>query len=202
MPVTVQEMEAKSILREHKKVDSWFLSRYGMSLYRGCSHNCSYCDGRAETYYVDGVLGAESIHRIFDIIAGRQKVSKRIPLELFGDILDETDRVVVLLEQMDYLLKLKGEKSPYGYAAYSISRLPHSIAVQEDGLSKIKGVSGRTERVIREILDTGSCSEYRALMQATRANGTQIEKGPSIRASYSPRVLRRRKGCSKLGDGR
>ncbi len=50
----IKEIEAKSILRKHKKVDSWFVARYSMNLYRGCLHNCAYCDGRSEGYYVDG----------------------------------------------------------------------------------------------------------------------------------------------------
>jgi len=57
--VTIREIEAKSILRKHKKIDPWFLSRYGMNLYRGCSHNCVYCDGRAEGYYVEGEFGED-----------------------------------------------------------------------------------------------------------------------------------------------
>jgi len=55
----INEAQAKSVLRKHKKVDSWFISRYGMNLYRGCQHNCAYCDGRAEGYYVDGDFGCE-----------------------------------------------------------------------------------------------------------------------------------------------
>ena len=55
----IREVEAKSILRKHKRVDSWFLSCYGMNLYRGCTHNCAYCNGRAEKYYVDGEFGKE-----------------------------------------------------------------------------------------------------------------------------------------------
>ena len=57
--MTVREIEAKSVLRKYKKIDSWFLSRYGMNLYRGCTHNCIYCDGRAEGYYVDGEFGED-----------------------------------------------------------------------------------------------------------------------------------------------
>ena len=53
----IREVEAKSILIKRKKIDSWFVSHYGMNLYRGCEHNCVYCDGRAERYYVDGVFG-------------------------------------------------------------------------------------------------------------------------------------------------
>ena len=52
--MTITEIEAKSVLRRHRKIDSWFVSHYGMNLYRGCFHNCIYCDGRAEGYYVSG----------------------------------------------------------------------------------------------------------------------------------------------------
>ncbi|MFC1998241.1 hypothetical protein ACFLVR_01185 [Chloroflexota bacterium] len=55
----IREVEAKSILRKHKRIDSWFISCYGMNLYRGCAHNCVYCDGRAETYQVDGEFGTD-----------------------------------------------------------------------------------------------------------------------------------------------
>lgn len=55
----IHEVLAKSVLIKHKKIDSWFLSRYGMNLYRGCTHNCAYCDGRAEGYYIDGIFGED-----------------------------------------------------------------------------------------------------------------------------------------------
>jgi DNA repair photolyase len=53
----ITEISAASILRKYKRVDSWFLTRYGMNLYRGCAHNCVYCDGRAESYHVEGDFG-------------------------------------------------------------------------------------------------------------------------------------------------
>ena len=52
--MTIKEVEAKSILRKYKKIESWFLIYYGMNLYRGCQHNLVYCDGRSEKYQVDG----------------------------------------------------------------------------------------------------------------------------------------------------
>jgi len=57
--VTISEIKAKSILLKHKKIDSWFISHYGMNLYRGCIHNCVYCDGRSEGYYVGGEFGKD-----------------------------------------------------------------------------------------------------------------------------------------------
>lgn len=57
--MNIREIKAKSILLKHKKIDSWFISRYGMNFYRGCAHNCVYCDGRSERYQVDGVFGED-----------------------------------------------------------------------------------------------------------------------------------------------
>jgi DNA repair photolyase len=53
------EISARTLLRRSKLVDSWFLCRYGMNLYRGCAHACAYCDGRAEKYAVEGDFGEE-----------------------------------------------------------------------------------------------------------------------------------------------
>ena len=57
--MAVTENQAKTLLRKQKRVDSWFLSAYGMNLYRGCTHNCAYCDGRAERYHVAGEFGRD-----------------------------------------------------------------------------------------------------------------------------------------------
>jgi len=373
--MSVREIEAKTLLRKHRKVDSWFVSQYGMNLYRGCTHNCVYCDGRAEGYYVDGEFGRDivvkinaidllrreldpkgkrknpkqgfimlgggvgdsyqpvekkygltrqalmvihnhgfpvhiltksvlverdidliqrvndrrraivsfsissiddeisgifeprvpppssrlntlaffkekgiacgifllpvipfvtdthtliedvvkkarelgvdfvifggmtlkqgrqqdyflkvlkkhypqlppeyamiyqadkwgqavsdyykSISRIFDEVATQYRIPKRIPVSLFHDILDENDLVIVILEQLDYLLRLKGAKSPYGYAAYSISKLKSSISTVKN-IRDIKGVGKTTERVIREIIWTGTCAQYEKLLR-------------------------------------
>ena len=53
------ETRARGIVRKQKCLDSWFISRFGMNLYRGCEHACAYCDGRAEKYRVEGRFGQE-----------------------------------------------------------------------------------------------------------------------------------------------
>jgi len=373
--MTVREIEAKSVLRKYKKIDSWFLSRYGMNLYRGCTHNCIYCDGRAEGYYVDGEFGEDvtvkvnaieilrqefdpkrkrtpfkrgfvmigggvgdsyqpiektyqlsrralevadeynfpvhiltkstlvkrdidilkkinqknraivsfsfssaddkisaifepgvpppserlktltcfknegiacgmfllpvipfitdipelmeetigkaseagldfiifggmtlkegrqkdifykvlrdnypkltgeyeniyqknkwgeaageyydSINQTFNSIIKKYKIPLRIPLAIYLDILEENDLVVVILEHIDYLLKLKGRTSPYGYAAYSISQLKEPLSSMRKGLKMINGVGQVTENIILEILNTKSSSYYKTLL--------------------------------------
>lgn len=373
--MTVKEVEAKSILRKNNKIDSWFISYYGMNLYRGCTHDCIYCDGRSEGYYVDGEFGKdvvvkinaidvlrreldpkrkrtpfkksymmvgggvgdsyqpiekkyeltrktlqflhennwpvhlltkstlvkrdvdilkkineknraivsfsfssaddkisaifepgvpspserletieffkdegiscgmfllpvipfvtdkpnlleetirlakdagvdfiifggmtlkdgkqkeyffetlkktypeltteyhhiyrgdkwgnaigeyyESINQTFNVIAKKYRMPKRIPPALYRDILSENDLVIVILEHIDYLLKLEGKKSPYGYAAYFISKLNEPLSSIKNELRQIKGVGEVTERIILEILNTGNSSYYEKLL--------------------------------------
>ena len=59
MTLRIKEIEAKTVVNLRKRTDSWFLSNCGMNLYRGCSHNCSYCDGRAEGYYTSGIFSED-----------------------------------------------------------------------------------------------------------------------------------------------
>lgn len=374
--MNVKEINAKTILRKHKKIDSWFLSRYGMNLYRGCSHNCVYCDGRSEKYNVDGEFGEDvyvkvnaidilkreleptkkrspykkgyimigggvgdsyqniekeyeltrktlnlllqkkfplhiltkstlverdiellkkineknraivsfsfsstneqissifepcvpspkerlecmkkfkdegiaigmflmpvipfitdnpkiieksikdaydieidfiifsgmtlkpgrqieffystlnqyypdliidyktiykgdkwggatkeyydSINNIFYTLAKQYKIPMRIPKNLYSDILEENDKIIVLLEHIDYLLRLRGMKSPYGYAAFSLSKIKEPLSSIKNNLIKIKGVGKTTERIILEILNTGTSEYYEKLMK-------------------------------------
>jgi len=373
--VTIREEVAKSILRKHKKIDSWFLSAYGMNLYRGCVHNCVYCDGRAEGYYVEGEFGEDvvvktnaieilkrelaparkrvpfkkgyilvgggvcdtyqaaeqkyqltrqtlelilkynfpahiltksilvkrdidlikkihknnraivsfsfssvndkissifepgvpsptkrletlktlkdegipcgmflipvipfitdtfelidqsvakakeigldfiifggmtlkqgrqkehfinalkkfnpklvfdydliyadnkwgqakgeyydSLHFIFKKIVKKYNIPVRIPFKLFEGLLTENDHVIILLEHIDYILRMKGSSTPYGFAAYSISKLKHPLSTMRGNLSTIKGVGKTTEKVVIEILETGTSRLYEKLV--------------------------------------
>jgi len=373
--MVVKEIQAKSILRKHKRIDSWFLSCYGMNFYRGCTHNCVYCDGRAEKYNVDGEFGEDvavkinaiellrkeisparrrtplkkcyfmigggvgdsyqpveekyrltrralnmmyefkfpvsiltkstlierdidiikkineksraivsmsfssvddeissvfepgvpppserlktlekfkkegiacgmflmpvipfitdkpkyldeslkkakeigldfvifsgmtlkdgrqmeffhnvldkyvkslkvdyqhlygndtwggpkpeyydSLYKAFNMIARKYEIPLRIPPNLYRDILDENDLVSVILDQMDYLLKTRGKKSPYGYASYSISQLKEPLSSMKSKLRTIKGVGSVTERIILEILETKRSTYHEKLL--------------------------------------
>jgi len=373
--MTIKEIEVKSILRKHKKVDSWFISRYGMNLYRGCQHDCAYCDGRAEKYNVNGDFAkeievktnaAQILHRELDpsrrkkpmksgfimlgggvsdsyqaiqkkyqlthnalkivsefgfpahlltkstnvlqdfelidkinqknraivsmsfssvdeklsaifepgvpspqkrletlttfkqagiaagmflmpvipfitdtvemieqavcaakdagldfiilsgmtLKPGRQqdaffqtltdhfpdlipkyrkiytddkwgntsrtyysalqhrfysatrnyKIPLRIPPAIYNDFLDENDRVIVILEHLDYLSQLAGKSSPYGYAAYNISKISIPLSQWEGELKSIKGVGEWTEKLIKEIVQTKRCTYYEKLL--------------------------------------
>ena len=69
-----------------------------------------------------------------------------------------------MLEQLDYFLKMQRRSSPYGYAAYSISKLKEPLSTMKGDLQKLKGVGRTTERIILEILNTGTSSYYEKLL--------------------------------------
>ena len=68
----VTEITAKTILNHVKQPDTWFGLKYNMNLYRGCQHQCIYCDSRSECY------------RLGDLADIRVKVNA---LELLDDAL-------------------------------------------------------------------------------------------------------------------
>jgi DNA repair photolyase len=48
----IKEIRAKVLLSHVKQPDAWFGLKYNMNLYRGCQHQCIYCDSRSECYQI------------------------------------------------------------------------------------------------------------------------------------------------------
>ena len=48
----IKEIQAKTLLARVKGPDDWFGLYYTMNLYRGCQHQCIYCDSRSECYQI------------------------------------------------------------------------------------------------------------------------------------------------------
>jgi DNA repair photolyase len=49
----IKEIQAKTLLARVKGTDDWFGLYYNMNLYRGCQHQCIYCDSRSECYQIE-----------------------------------------------------------------------------------------------------------------------------------------------------
>jgi DNA repair photolyase len=49
----IAEITAKTLLSTVKQPDPWFGLKYNMNLYRGCQHQCIYCDSRSECYQIE-----------------------------------------------------------------------------------------------------------------------------------------------------
>ncbi len=48
-----RDIEAKTVLIPCKRPDTWFGTHYTLNLYRGCQHQCVYCDTRSECYGIE-----------------------------------------------------------------------------------------------------------------------------------------------------
>lgn len=57
------EREVKRALKRNTYPEPFLLHRYSLSPYQGCTHGCSYCDGRAEKYYVEGIFDKDIVVR-------------------------------------------------------------------------------------------------------------------------------------------
>lgn len=49
----IREIEAKTMLNRYRQPDDWFGLMYGFNIYRGCQHQCIYCDSRSECYQIE-----------------------------------------------------------------------------------------------------------------------------------------------------
>ncbi|MBD3329146.1 radical SAM protein [Candidatus Dojkabacteria bacterium] len=72
-----KEITAKSLLSSSTKPDSWFGTKYNMNLYRGCEHQCIYCDSRSECYKIDDFNNTEVKINAAELLQKELK-SKRI----------------------------------------------------------------------------------------------------------------------------
>ena len=124
-----------------------------MNLYRGFAPVCSarYCAPREE--------GGNNRRGISS--SGNPL---RIPLSVFERVFGCTERAVIILEHLDYLLRLRGRESTFGYAARSIEALEAPLETMRSELKGIAGVGSVTERLLREIIDTGSSGYYERLL--------------------------------------
>lgn len=101
-------------------------------------------------------------------IASRYRVPVRVPPSVFGGVIDENDKVQVMLEHLDYIQRNRGMKSTYGYAARGIARLEEPLSKMTGRLRQINGIGPRTEILIREILENGTSPYYEKTIRLQR----------------------------------
>ena len=73
----IREIEAKSLLSHAKEQDPWFGIKYNMNLYRGCQHQCIYCDSRSECYGIENFSDILVKVNAVQLLA-RELASKRV----------------------------------------------------------------------------------------------------------------------------
>lgn len=92
------------------------------------------------------------------------KIPLRIPFYSFDRQFTLNEKVIIILEHIDYLLKLKNQRSLYGFAAYNLSKLKEPIEQHQFFLQSVKGIGKVTEKIIQEIIRTGRSNYYNQLL--------------------------------------
>jgi len=66
----IEEITAKTILNHVKQPDPWFGLKYNMNLYRGCQHQCVYCDSRSDCYRIEDFANIQVKINALDLLEG------------------------------------------------------------------------------------------------------------------------------------
>jgi DNA repair photolyase len=106
----------------------------------------------------------QQINHRFLLAAQRHLIPMRIPISLCQPFVSENELVYLILDQMDYLMKMRGSKTTLGYLAYQIAALKTPLRGLAD-FSSLKGVNTFTGNLMREVLATSNCRQYQALLQ-------------------------------------
>jgi DNA repair photolyase len=65
----IKEIHAKTILNHVKQPDTYFGLKYNLNLYRGCQHQCVYCDSRSECYQIENFADIHVKVNAVDLLA-------------------------------------------------------------------------------------------------------------------------------------
>ncbi len=139
-----------------------FLDNYRPELKSG--YNKVY--GSENSWGSPSLTYAAAVARRFDAAASRHALAKRIPSEIFESLVSRDELIILILEQLDWLMKLKNRESPYGYAAYSLTKNEKPVTeMTYKELTAMRGIGSFTARLILEIIETGSSAYYRKMLR-------------------------------------
>lgn len=79
---------SKTILSAYKKPDPWFGIHYNMNLYRGCQHQCIYCDSRSEVYQLGDLADIRIKENALLILEKELKAKRKRGTVGFGSMND------------------------------------------------------------------------------------------------------------------
>jgi DNA repair photolyase len=85
----ITEITSKTILNHVKQPDTWFGLKYNMNLYRGCQHQCIYCDSRSECYRIENFADIQvktNALELLDDVLPRKRILGTIGFGAMNDL--------------------------------------------------------------------------------------------------------------------
>jgi DNA repair photolyase len=74
--MNIQFVDAKQILVRNKSPENWFGVHFNINVYRGCQHDCIYCDSRSDCYQIES-FGDLIVKRNADILLEKTLRSRK-----------------------------------------------------------------------------------------------------------------------------
>ena len=202
MPRTIP---AKTILSSLKKPDPWFGISYNMNLYRGCQHQCIYCDSRSECYQLGDLTDIRIKENALLILEKELKSKRKRATVGFGSMNDPYMPIEQKEELVRGALKLLVK---YNFPAHLITKsdlvlrdidlfqqlskkyvaISFTITTINDELSKIiepaAPVSSRRLAAIKQLSDAGIYCGVTFMPQLPFINDSWEETEALIAASH------------------
>ena len=178
--ITDTPQQIEKCFKEASKIGLDFLVYAGLTLKKGrqkqffydvlADHYPEFIDDYKDLYAEENSWGSpqrdymKSYSQFLIQLSRKYMLPLRFPLDLVSNYVNPKDRVIVTLEQIDYLRKLMGQRSSFSYTARNISQIKEELYQMRFCLQSIKGVGPVTERIIQDILQNGCSSYYQKLL--------------------------------------
>lgn len=136
--------DLKNISKNSKLIDPTFISRISVSPYRSCVHDCKYCDGRAEKYFIQGNFEKDIVVRqnVAILLDEKLKKSREKGYVLLGSGTSDPYQYIELKEHLSrkVLKSIRNNK-------FSVAIMTKSINVLRD-IDILEKINNETSAVV------------------------------------------------------
>ncbi|MCJ7716856.1 MAG: radical SAM protein [Anaerolineales bacterium] len=166
------EITVKTILNHVKQPDPWFGLKYNMNLYRGCQHQCIYCDSRSTCYRLGNLADIRVKVNALELLADalpRKRVVGTIGFGSMNDpympvekeyrltrgaleIIQQQQFPVHIMTKSDLVLRdldlLENINSIYGAVSFTITTADDELAKKLEPGAPLPSIRFRAMRIL------------------------------------------------------
>lgn len=176
-----REIRTKGILNPVRGDDEWFGLKYNLNLYRGCEHQCIYCDTRSTCYQIENfndevLIKINALPLLEDALARKRKLG----FIGFGSM---NDPYTYAERQYHLTSKALAIVAKYHFPVHIITK-SDMVLKDVEILRKINQVKARvsftittTDDNLAKILEPGAPSPSRRLVAMQQLSAQGIETG-------------------------
>lgn len=176
-----REIDVKGILNTVRGKDDWFGLSYNLNLYRGCEHQCIYCDTRSACYQIENFTEEVLIKiNALDLLEDALPRKQRIGIIGFGSM---NDPYTYAEEHYGLTRRALQIVEKYRFPVHLITK-SDMVLKDLDILTRINRIKARvsftittTDDTLAEKLEPGAPSPTRRLFAMQKISDCGIETG-------------------------